>query len=148
MLYFADMFSFVQEGRPITGEEYLKQKFGPTARQLGAVIRQLEEQGVLKIEEQVYFGFKKKTYLILKSYEPARLSESDQSLLREVADFVRGHSARSISDVSHDSVWQAAAMGELLPYYTALQLSAEEATEDDMTWAFEAARTHAAARHQ
>lgn len=143
MLYFADMFSFVMEGRPITGEEYLKQKFGPTARHLTSIVRALEEEGAIKVEDRPFFGFTKKAYVSIRPFEPVKLSERERGLLGEVADFVRGHSARSVSELSHDAVWQAAAMGETLPYFTALRLSPEEATEDDLTWASAAARDHA-----
>ena len=44
------------------------------------------------------------------------------------------HTARSISDVSHDHVWQAAEDGEEIPYYTIFALPGK-ITDDEREWA-------------
>ena len=51
ILYFADMMNFLEEGRPLTGVEYLKQKFGPTARHLTSAVEELAREGRLSVRE-------------------------------------------------------------------------------------------------
>lgn len=146
MLYFADMMTFLEEGRPLTGVDYLKQKFGPTARHLTAVVDELSREGRLSVQEAEYHGFFKKDYVIAGVFKRSRLTEQEVSLLREVADFVRGKTARQISEISHNAAWEAAELGEIIPYFTALQLVPVEVTDDDRAWALETARAHASAR--
>lgn len=146
MLYFADMLRFLQEGRPITGVEYQKQKFGPTARYLSSAVQELQAEGLLRLEENSFYGFYKKSYVGVRPYRAERLSPEEQALLREVADFVRGKSAKEISELSHNAAWEAAELGEVIPYFTALRLAPEEVTDDDRAWAIEAAHQHASAR--
>lgn len=148
ILYFSDMLHFVEEGRPITGEEYLKQKFGPTARHLTSVVRSLENEGLIEVEEQPYFGFYKKSYRPRAPFERSRLSPAEADFLVRIADMIKDLSARDVSELSHNAAWEAARMGEPLPYFTALQMMPEEVSDDDLAWARETARDHAAARPQ
>jgi uncharacterized phage-associated protein len=146
MLYFADMMNFLEEGRPLTGVDYLKQKFGPTARHLTSAIDELAREGSLLVREAEYHGFFKKDYVPTKSFASKRLSERELALLEDVADFVRGKTARQISEISHNAAWEAAELGEIIPYFTALQLVPVEVTDADRTWALETAKAHADAR--
>ena len=146
MLYFSDMLHFLEDGRPITGVEYQKQKFGPTARHLGAALHSLEAEGRLQVTEEAYHGFFKTSYISRAPYKPDRLDEKEQSLLREVADFVMGKTAKEISELSHNAAWEAASLGESIPYFTALRLIPDEITDADMIWAEEMALRHAGSR--
>lgn len=146
MLYFSDMLHFLQEGKPLTGVEYLKQQFGPTARHLTTAIDELSRSHVIDIKTVDYHGFFKKEYRPLVEFRAERLSEDEISILRDVADFVRGKTAKEISEISHNAAWDAAAMGEVIPYFTALRLVPTEINESDRTWAREIARTHARER--
>ncbi len=143
ILYFADMLTFVNEGHPLTGVQYLKQKFGPVARHLSATVHDLEKQGRMRVEEVNYYGHFKKNYRALGEEKPGVLSHEERALLIEVADFVRGKSAKEISDISHTDVWAMAELGEVLPYYSALRLWPSEINEDDRDWAVETARKYA-----
>jgi uncharacterized protein YwgA len=146
MLYFADMMTFLEEGRPLTGVDYLKQKFGPTARHLTSAVEDLSREGRLTVRETEHHGFYKKDYVATGPFNPSRLAEQELTLLREVADFVRGKTARQISEISHNAAWEAAELGEVIPYFTALQLVPVEVTDDDRAWALETAKAHASAR--
>jgi uncharacterized phage-associated protein len=148
ILYFADMLYFLREGRPLTGVDYIKQKFGPVARHLSAAVAELVSNGILKVTEQEYFGLYKKSYIPLIEYKQNRLSPAEITLLEEVADFVRGKSAKEISEFSHNAVWEAAQLGESLPYYTALRLVPAEFTDSDRTWARDSAHQYASERPQ
>jgi len=146
MLYFADMMNFLEEGRPLTGVDYLKQKFGPTARHLTSAVDELAREGRLSVREAEYHGFYKKDYVAVAPFAAIRLSTREQQLLREVADFVRGKTAKQISEISHNAAWEAAELGEVIPYFTALQLVPVEVTDTDRAWALETANAHAGSR--
>lgn len=143
MLYFSDMLKFLDTGSPLTGVEYQKQKFGPTARHLSAAVSELAKEGVIKLRTDDYHGFQKKTYLAVRGYHRAALSDADIELLTDVADFVRGKTAKEISELSHNAAWETAELGETIPYFTALMLAPVEVREDDREWARESALEHA-----
>lgn len=143
ILYFADMMHFLHEGRPITGVDYLKQKFGPVARHLSAAVSELSTEGRLRVTERPYYGVTKKTYEPIGSVDTGRLSPDEIALIKDVADFVRGKSAKEISEISHNAAWEAADLGEVIPYFTALHLVPVEVTEADRQWAIDSARTYA-----
>lgn len=146
-LYFSDMLFFLREGRPLTGVDYLKQKFGPVARHLSNAVSALEAEGRLSVSEQEYFGLYKKTYTPVKQYVRERLSEDEETLIREVADYVRGKSAKEISEISHNAAWESVELGEVIPYFTALRLAPVEVTDADRQWASDAAREYATEPH-
>lgn len=146
ILYFSDMLLFLQEGRPLTGVDYIKQKFGPVARHLSAAVSELVANGTMRVTEEEYFGLYKKNYVSLKEFKKNRLTEHEIELIKEVADFVRGKSAKEISELGHRSVWEAAELGESLPYFTALHLVPAEVNDDDRSWARESAQRYAVER--
>lgn len=146
-LYYSDMLCFLNEGRPLTGVDYLKQKFGPVARHLTNALSALQEEGRIKVVDQDYYGFYKKTYIPTEEYRRDRLSEEEERLIREVADFVRGKSAKEISELSHNAAWESVELGEVIPYFTALRLVPTEINDSDRQWASEAAREYATEPH-
>jgi uncharacterized phage-associated protein len=146
ILYFSDMLFFLHEGRPITGVEYLKQKFGPVARHLTAAVNTLISDGVLEVSESEYYGYYKKMYKPVEEYNKNRLTDDEIKLIKDVADYVRGKSAREISEISHNAAWEAARIGEIIPYFTALRLLPAEANDADRNWALESAHRHATER--
>lgn len=143
ILYFSDMFYFLREGRPITGEDYLKQQFGPTSRHLSATVNALKAEGKLDVTETEFFGMYKKNYIPKFPYKQTYLSDAETNLIKMMADFARGINAREISEISHNSAWEAAEMGERIPYFTALQFAPVEITEADVTWGIESANKYA-----
>lgn len=146
-LYFADMLHFLREGRPLTGVDYLKQKFGPVARHLTATLAALQSEGRLSVTEEEYFGLFKKRYIPTQECAPQLLNRDEQALILEVLDFVRGKSAREISDISHKAPWEMVELGEVIPYYTALRLVPDEVEDDDREWAIATAREYASEPH-
>jgi hypothetical protein len=134
-LYYADMLFYVKSGRPITGAVYQKQQFGPTAAWLSAALRELERDGRLRIDDVEFYGFRKKAYESRREPNLSRLPDEEKEYVDAAIKFVcHDHTAREISDFSHSGVWEAADMGEELPYYTAFSLFPVEITDDDVAW--------------
>ena len=143
ILYYADMLTFLREGHPLTGVDYLKQKFGPTARHLTATIQELSSEGRMTVETVEHHGFYKKNYIARGSDARSVLTASEIALLHEVADFVRGKTASQISEISHNAAWEAAELGEVIPYQSVLMLVPVEVKDEDRQWALETARKYA-----
>lgn len=135
VLYFADMLHFLRDGRPLTGVDYIKQQFGPTARHLGWALRELENRGKLRASERDFFGFPKADFLVIEAPSSEALSQDERSLLDEVSDFVCLRNAKEISELSHNAAWEAVDFGEVIPYFTAFALVPCEVTDSDVEWA-------------
>lgn len=132
ILYFSDMLHFLSTGEPLTGVEYQKQQFGPTARHLSWAVGKLVAQGKVKIERRDYFGLLKTDYIALQQPQPGALSNHAVQILNDVIAFVCSRSAKEISELSHDVAWQAAEIGEVIPYHAALGLLPCSITDADV----------------
>ena len=118
ILYFSDMLHYLATGEPLTGVEYRKQKFGPVARHLTWACERLSEEGKIRIDKRDYFGFQKLDYISIRNPDSRSLSNQAVQILNDVIEFVCSRSAREISELSHNSAWEAAKLGETLPYFT------------------------------
>lgn len=149
VLYFSDMIRFAWSGEPITGAVYRKRPFGPTADALLPAIRELEATQRISVEDQDYFGYRKRVFRSHAEPDTSRLSADEIELLDEAIDFVcQGNTARSISDFSHNHVWERTDSGEPIPYYTAFDLYPVEISEEVMAWAADEAEQVEAARSE
>lgn len=118
-LYYSDMLHYAVTGAAITGVEYIKQQFGPTARYLDWGLRSLRERGLISVHQEEYFGLGKYVFTSERAPRTNRLSAEEKALLGEVVAFVCEKTAREISEISHAAPWQNARMGERIPYSTA-----------------------------
>lgn len=140
ILYFADMLNFLRTGEPLTGEDYIKQRFGPTARHLNKALGTLAERGQVETRVRDFHGLDKYDFTALKPPGTNRLSSAERALLEDVIAFVCSHTANEISDLSHNDAWDMAQMGERIPYYMAFSIAPGEITEEDQEWARGVAR--------
>lgn len=131
ILYYADMLSFADCGIPLTGADYIKQQFGPTARLLSSVLAELAKEGKLRIESRKYYGFEKRDYVSLTEPDRTVLGNAGILLLDEMIEFARDRSASELSELSHNVAWQSADMGERIPYAAVLGWQPTEITDED-----------------
>lgn len=134
-LYYSDMLTFVTTRRPLTGVEYIKAPFGPTARYLDWGLATLKDRGAIDVDKSDYFGLAKFDYESRQRPRAGALSNSETALLREVISFVCERTAREISELSHARPWQSAQMGERIPYSSAFLLIPRSPNERDIEWA-------------
>lgn len=136
-LYFADMLAYADRGRPLSGETYIRQAFGPTARHLLPTLSELASESLLEIEEVNFYGYRKKEF---KAKNAPKLPRYEAELLDSVLEFVTRMSASEISDFTHDTVWRMLENGETIPYHTVFLWFPVEITDEDRAWADEAAK--------
>ena len=132
VLYFADMLHFVGTGRALTGGEYQKQRFGPCARHLTWAICQLRDNGRLEVRQRDFHGFIKMDYIGRGEVRYVPLGNYVIPLLNDVIDFVCRHSAKEISELSHNAAWEAVKLGDRIPYFTAYWMQLPEVTDEDV----------------
>src|SRR5262245_493718 len=141
-LYYSDMLHFIAQRRPLTGAEYDKAQFGPTARYLEWGLKTLRERGMISIATEEYFGLGKFVFRSEKAPRTNRLSEEEKALVGEVIAFVCERTAREISEISHAAPWQNVKMGERITYSSAHLLlpPTRQPSERDIEYATQQAK--------
>lgn len=149
ILFYSDTQAYLETGFPITGETYVKRKLGPMPTHIGEILAELKADNALAISEErlafnVYGDAPYRQRMFLSLREPV-LNEFRATEIRIVDEFVREitqhHSATSISEQSHDLIWEIAEFGEEIPYYASWLRTIEPVTEDDLAWAQSVAST-------
>ena len=135
-LWFSDSFAYRLLGQPITDAVYVKRQYGPVPRQILPALKQLQDEGALLIRASVHFNRQKRDFIALQPADPTVFSEPEREIIDSVIAWVCDqHTATSISELSHDGIWEAAEEGEEIPLYAVLAAAPGAITQADMEWA-------------
>lgn len=139
ILWYTDLIAYLKTGKQITGETYVKQRYGPVPKHIPAVIGELEEKRDLVVKEVPFVGKKKRQYIALTEPDISMFSPEEVNIVDSVMDVVcHRRTASSIGLASHDVIWKLAEIGEEIPMYAVLASELGEVTEKDIRWAQEA----------
>lgn len=134
-LWLSDFRAYYELGEPVTGATYIKLQFGPVPSGVLPVLGELKTEGALSIREVDYYGRDKKEFFALTRPDLSLFTAEEISLIDAAIEYVcERHTAKSISDESHDEIWELALIGEEIPYFTVFARPAE-LTKDDIAWA-------------
>jgi len=142
ILYYSDMISFAQTGKSITGATYVKRERGPVPKEVVEAINNLKTAGRLNTREVSIFDKKRREFDALDEPKFSVFQHDDLRLINDMIGFVCGYNAREISDISHTVVWEAADLGEELPYQSFLLSWLGDVDESDMQLAQEIIANH------
>jgi Protein of unknown function (DUF4065) len=107
ILWFADCLAYERLGRSLTGlTEYRRLDQGPVPHGLDNVLDKLAAQGVIARRIAPSPGYPRKEFFSLQEPPLEQLDATEVDLLHIVIDYVRTKSAREVSDLSHDALWQ------------------------------------------
>lgn len=135
ILWYSDAGAYLYFGQPITGAAYVKREFGPVPKAILAARRRLIEAGAIVERDALFHGYSQKQFIALKRPDLSRFTADEISLVDSVIDAIcEGHTATSISQLTHDHVWAAAQIGEEIPLFTILGKRGE-IDEEDVAWA-------------
>jgi hypothetical protein len=135
ILWRSDFNAYLEFGNPVTGATYVKRQFGPVPSAALSAIQELEREHKLSTRVVEYYGREKKEFFALERPDFSLFSAEEISLVDKEIEYVtEEHTARSISEESHDDIWKMARIGEEIPYYTVFSKPAE-ITESDIEWA-------------
>jgi hypothetical protein len=136
ILWFADVFYYRRHGRTITGaDDYMKQQFGPVPKNMLGALAELKRDGkIVERAGETSVGFRRE-YIWLKEPDLTPFKADEIDTLNEVMDWIcNDESARSISDKSHDVLWDETEIGSPMPV-GAGAVSPAEITADAVEWA-------------
>lgn len=136
ILWYVDTISFRLHGASMTGETYVKRAFGPVPFDILPTLASLQGEGSVLVNERVKGGLPMKEFVALKEPSVELLSRDEIELIDEIsATICSGHTAYSISEMTHDRVWLAANIGETIPMNAVLAAVPGEITDEVLAWA-------------
>ena len=138
LLLLSDFKAFGYLGEPVTGADYVHQKFGPTPapRQLLPILEHLVNNDRLRIDEaQTYKGLRRRP-VALSEPDLSVFSEAELQICQDTLNALRHMSNEECSEWSHDFLgWLSTKEGEIIPYETAFIWEKRSVTKDTMDWA-------------
>jgi uncharacterized phage-associated protein len=125
VLFFADFEAFRLLGEPITGAEYQKNKYGPTARRYTVMRDELLRRDAIEVERRVVVDHVQDVVRLRPEGVRANMdqfSEAERELLARVIAEMRKYTNTEVSDESHkkSAGWLTRDLGETIPYSSAL----------------------------
>ena len=139
ILWFADKFAYLDRGETITGARYVKRRFGPVPDHIVEATESLEAEKKIKVEDKRIFAYKQRLFYSKRSPDTSFFDKQELELVDALTDAIcKEHTAMSISDLSHDLVWEAASEGEEIPMSATLVAEPAEINQSDVEWAKQA----------
>lgn len=133
VLWYSDVINYMITGKPITGETYVKRQHGPVPKHVVPAINELVKEGKIARGKADHFGLIKHEYIALVESDKNAFSGAEISLVDDAFQHVcLNHTARSVSQETHDVIWKLADMGEEIPYQTVFAAAVGEINEQDM----------------
>ncbi len=134
--WYSDTIAYRLYGQAITTETYVRRKHGPVPNNVLIVIKNLEDEGKIKVRHSDHYVYKKRLFINLEDADTSLFSPAELDIISSVTKTVcDDYTASSISELSHDRVWEAANEGEEIPLYATLAGHAGEVTAEIMMWA-------------
>lgn len=136
ILWFSDVLYYRRHGRTITGaDNYVKQQFGPVQKNMLGVLDELKRDGkIVERTSDTPLGFRRE-YVWLKEPDLTTFTAEEIDVLIEVMDWIcNDETAKSVSEKSHDALWDETEIGESMPVRAGAVVPAE-ITPEAVEWA-------------
>ena len=136
VLWYSDLLAFLNFGHAVAGAKFIKREFGPVPPAVIPLLDELQSDGSIAIRETNYRGKPKRDFFALREPDLNAFSQKEIALVDDVIVAVcMKHTAKSISDLTHNDAWEMAEIGEEMPLFTAFSARKAEIDEDDVVWA-------------
>lgn len=136
-LWYIDTTSFRLWDYTISGETaYMKLQHGPVPKQILPTLKKLEKSGYLIVQWATHFGYKKREFRSAEKPDDPHFmkvfNDQERDLIDGIVESItRDHTAVSISELSHDAIWEVAELGEDIPVFAVLAAFDAEVTSAD-----------------
>jgi hypothetical protein len=136
LLFYVDFRAYERFGAPISGQQYQKRDYGPTAGSFMPVVRALEEEHACAWAERAYHGRPMKKLLALREPDVRVFRPEEVDLIREVLEEFLPYDARDMTNMTHVFAgYQAAEMDEEIPYNMVFVDDARPLSPEEEAWA-------------
>lgn len=135
ILWFLDSSYYYLHGKAVTEANYIKLQHGPVPENIMYVKEFLQEEKkiVIRKSEAAYYI---PEYLISLQEPDLSLFNAEEISIADkfIYNICNNHTASSISELSHDEIWQLAEHGEPIPLFTVFAQRTGELTPTDVEW--------------
>lgn len=135
ILWYVDRTVFLTRDRVATGATYLRHRGGPWAKPLESVLRDLERRGLVAQRPRV--GDREPDLLVaLAKPDLAGFDAEEISLVEAMTRALCFDQRATIAfRDAHDTILNAARLGEVIPYFTVFSGRPAETSSADLAWA-------------
>lgn len=135
ILWRVDTLMYRRTGQTVSGARYKKLQYGPVPMEIETVISSLQANDDIVVKASRCYDYTKTDYIALTEPDTRLFSEDELRFVDFVMhDICNLHTAKSISEQTHDRVWEAAAMGEEIPVFAVLAANEGILTDADQQW--------------
>lgn len=136
VLWFSDARHYMAHGSPITGETYVRQRHGPVPKHIEEIKSELEADAAIERWREEYQGVEIERFLSVDPPDTSLFTAEELQMIDWwVKHVAEEHTARSISELSHNYTWQVAAMGEEIPLYAVFASRIRAPLGQELEWA-------------
>jgi uncharacterized phage-associated protein len=136
VLWYAEARHYMRHKKPITGATYVREKHGPVARAMKPVQDELASSGYIKISKDFVFKYDRWRFHALKEPDVSIFAPEELGEVDWWADHIaHKHTAKSISEESHDYAWEIAGLGEVIPFHAIFANRARPSEGEELEWA-------------
>jgi hypothetical protein len=136
ILWYSDGKNYLSTSDSITGETYKKLQFGPVATHLNSALDELKHEGLMTVQRDDDEQFSTTKYYAKGDPKSSLFTPDELKIVDDNIKWICGdHSSTSISERSHDSIWDMADMHEVIPYEALLVKKLGTISEEDVAWA-------------
>lgn len=136
VLWFADARHYMVHGASITGETYIRQPHGPVPKHIDEIKNELIVEGAIQTMDEEYRSVSLKRHLTDGPPDTTMFTGDELTLIdwwiRHVAE---EHTAKSISELSHNYTWQIAEPGAEIPLYAVFASRIRAPLGEELDWA-------------
>lgn len=135
ILFYIACNSLAAFGKPVYEDRFVKRQHGPVSVSLDRVLEELSDAGEIEVSWVSHYGKDKEEYAVLKAGGLKNFTVEEKALIDTVIERIaEGHTAKSISEKTHDRIWRLAEEGEEIPLYTVFMSKTREITEAERAW--------------
>lgn len=138
ILWLCDSRAYMLNKKPITGAKYVKQKHGPVPKAVMPIRAEMEREGSLSIWPDPKFAGKLSKDLFKAKKRPdfSLFTPKEKQIIEFwIKKICVDHTAKSISEETHDYVWEIAKIGEEIPYPAVFATRLRPPNAKEMDWA-------------
>ena len=141
ILWYSDITAFLHSGKGVSGAKYIKLQHGPVPQNIDQVKQRLQASGAIAIRREFYFDHQQEQAFAITQPDLSHFSGPEISMVDGIMNYIcENHTATSISEATHNIIWEAAEIGEEIPLYTIFAAQKAEVTPDDIAWALNEAK--------
>lgn len=142
IILFADVLAYLREGESITGTEYMKLKAGPVPVHMKQILEQMRGSGEIVIKNEQNGVYIQKRVIPLREPVLDSFSGKDISIIEEVIDTHKAHTASSVSYLSHGIAWKIPEEKAIIPYAAFFLSDNQGLTANDVEQGFNLIKEH------